>query len=159
MYFIILEKDSKTQVLQSFESIHNASQFLQEFVETYIIERMGRSLNHLSIHPIPKHRGEFCYLPNGFILCRNPRESIYKTICYNNKSSSGYIYNSVDYDKIFTIDVVLNNTTSIQYDSGFQMPWVLTDELPSEYEERFLIVMEELINKIPIKDSVDVNKE
>lgn len=129
----IHETNVKTsRLLKTFTNKLEARSYLEETVDEFITKKDGeeRGRKILFNEPSSYKSSSWKMIPFKYFKTRNTKDSLYKITVWNKTKRTGYLYNSYDIDKIFSIDIIYlpkslmkiednDNDIFYHYDSDF----------------------------------------
>ena len=139
-----------TEVIKSFDSIQNASLFLEESVIDYVTQYMGTNIKvHNRHHLNSRYWNNADY---GYLLMKNTEESLYKLTILLKKKINGYLYNTYKMIPLYYYEIVYMDENKIEYTKDYLYEEESSDEeIDVELETTKKVFMDELEDQLIFK--------
>ena len=150
------EKTSK--LLKTYNNKLEALGYIEELVEDFITQKNGedRGKEDIIVEPSSYKSMRWRKLPYGFFKTRNTKESLYKITVWCKKLNEGYLYNSYEVFKVFSVDIISLPTGNQDLDEETDLAY--EDFIYKKQHEESMIQLRKELQEL-IDEHVECNIE
>lgn len=122
--------DKTSKLLKTFTNKLEAQYYLEEIVDEYIAKKDGedRGKTIVFTEPSSSKSASWKLIPFEYCKTRNTKDSLYKITVWHKVYQNGYLYNSYEFIKIFSVDLIYLPASLVEVNVNNMIDKIFADE-------------------------------